>query len=63
VRYRAVRNGAGVALLLEGLEEAVTTRRPAPAAREELEPAPSPFRTGLSDSDLELSDAERAEFE
>lgn len=65
LRYRGVRNGAGVGLLLEPLEGAASppAGEPAPRAAPEPSAAPSPFRTGLRDSDLELSDAERAEFE
>jgi hypothetical protein len=63
VRYRAVRNGAGVGLLLEALEGAAASAPPDPPPTQPREPAPARFRTGLSDGDLELSDAERAEFE
>ena len=68
VRYRAVRNGAGVGLLLEAPAAAAARERAVPPPGEagsvaRPSSAPSAFRTGLSDSDLELSDAERAEFE
>lgn len=64
VRYRCVRNGAGVQVLVErpggeGGREAGTGRGPSPAATETVaarEPEPpalrSRFRTGLTDADL-----------
>lgn len=65
VSWRYVRNGAGADALLE----AVGSAAPPPArlpANPEPRRAPatgSGFRTGLTDQDLGLSDAERAEFE
>jgi hypothetical protein len=66
VRYRGVRNGVGVDLLLESVDRD-TPERPGsaetPRDGEPLPTATQPFRTGLRDEDLGLSDGERAEFE
>jgi hypothetical protein len=61
VRYLCIRNGSGVSVLLEPVRCSASAcapgriDRPAP-----IEPA---FRTGLSDSELGLTSAERLEFE
>jgi len=61
VAWRFLRNGSDADLLLDPLCPAPAS--PGPAVRPgELE-SPSSFRTGLSERDLGLSDAERAEFE
>jgi hypothetical protein len=64
--YRCVRNGSGVAVLVEPPH----TQLAAPPAADELGPEPaqapgqaSGFRTGLSEADLGLTPAERREFE
>ncbi len=59
VVYRGVRDGAGVEILLESLQEP-EAGSPRPAADV---PAPGGFRTGLRDSELGLTPAERREFE
>jgi len=57
VRYRFIRNGAGLETLLEPLDG-----RPA-AAPSPAKPASSGFRTGLTDAMLNLSADERQAFE
>ena len=57
--YRCVRNGSGVAALLEPRPRTATPAQPAAAA---ANPGTA-FRTGLTDADLGLSPEERAEFE
>ena len=59
VRWRYLRNGREASLLLEPLEQPVDAPRPAPRAID----SPAPFRSGLSESDLGLSDEERVDFE
>ncbi len=59
VRWRYLRNGSDAGLLLEPLVTPLGTPQPAPRAID----SPAPFRSGLSESDLGLSDEERAEFE
>lgn len=56
--YRCVRNGAGVDALVEPLDAPAASTGAPPDA-----PLGPTFRTGLSDSDLGLSAAERSEFE
>ena len=68
VRYRGLRNGAGPDLLLEADDAdgpALASSDPPPPAGEgeALETRPASFRTGLSDADLDLTSAERAEFD
>lgn len=59
VEWRYVRNGSAAEVLLEPLERSdPPPERPAPN-----ESAGGGFRTGLTDQDLGLSEAERAEFE
>ena len=57
-RYRCVRSEAGVEALVEreGVPEPPTPAREIPSET-------PPFRTGLSDADLDLTDAERREFD
>lgn len=59
VLWRALRNGHAADLFLEPLEREAATGEPASAPPQ----APVAFRTGLSESDLGLSAAERAEFD
>lgn len=59
VRWRYLRNGRDASLLLEPLAKPAEAPEPAPRAVE----TPAPFRSGLSESDLGLSDEERAEFD
>ncbi len=59
VRWRYLRNGSDAGLLLEPLVTPLGTPQPAPQAVD----SSAPFRSGLSESDLGLSDEERAEFE
>jgi hypothetical protein len=61
VRYRWVRNSGSEGVLLERLAAPGGARVPDPDDGRVAEPAP--FRTGLSDEDLNLSDEERSEFE
>lgn len=67
LRYRAVRNGSGVGLLLDAADASGRDPIPSSAPVAELPhgaaTAPSRFRTGLSDDDLGLSETEVAEFE
>ena len=61
--YRAVRNGAAADLLVEKLLDPVeraATPDPAPVGHDT---PPAPFRTGLTDADLDLTDDERREFD
>lgn len=58
VGWHFVRNGSAVDLLLDPLPP-----EPGPARPAQAPPPPAPFRTGLSDADLGLSDAERADFD
>ena len=60
-RYRFVANGAASEVLLD-LVDLSSRADPAPAAPTTA-PQTAPFRTGLSDADLGLSDEERSEFE
>ena len=57
-RYRCLRNGADLQLLLEG-----TPTHPQPASDPPEMSALPPFRTGLTDEDLGLTDEERGAFE
>lgn len=73
VRYRGIRNGSGVDLLLEPdrADEPVAPETgtgsqpllPGPEPSDHVPSASPGFRTGLSDADLDLTAAERAEFE
>ena len=58
--YRCVRNGGGGEVLVESLSRAPAKPPPGPIP---AAPATLPFRSGLSDTDLGLSDSERREFE
>lgn len=59
-RYRCLQNGAGIEAVVEAeLPDEEADPPEAPAAPS---PAPSGFRTGLTDGDLGLSDAEQREF-
>lgn len=64
VRYRNHRHGAGIDMVLEPVG-APTTPGPEPTGSRNDAPAepPARFRTGLSEADLELTAAERSEFE
>ena len=59
VRYRCVRNGAGIEALVEPRGARALTAGAATGRRAEELPA---FRTGLTDADLGLSPEERREF-
>jgi len=62
--YRGVRNGAGVDVLLERAAGSLApTSSPGPRSRSRGAGTTSPFRSELSDAQLGLSAAERAEFE
>jgi hypothetical protein len=67
--YRCVRDGHGVDPLVEPLAEPAAAceppagRPPASAERRAEAPTLPPFRTGLSDAELELTPEERREFE
>ena len=68
--YRCVRNGTGVAVLIEAPHPAQTAATASARPDAAPEPAPLPpeepagrFRTGLSEADLGLTPAERREFE
>ena len=57
-RYRCLRNGADLHLLFEG----TPAPAPSPSDRPEMSSLP-PFRTGLTDEDLGLTDEERGSLE
>jgi hypothetical protein len=63
VRYRSVHNGAGDRLLLEPLDAAAPVPARPTSVPDAAASPPASFRTGLSDDDLGLSEAERSEFE
>jgi hypothetical protein len=57
--YRVFRDGSGLEPLLEAVGAATQIERPLQAPPHA---APAPFRTGLTDEDLDLASDEQAEF-
>jgi hypothetical protein len=62
-RYRCLRNGAELQLLLEPADDDAPTRSAPREAQVPEAPGPPPFRSGLSDAQLALTPEEKAEFE
>jgi hypothetical protein len=58
--YRVFRDGSGLEPLLEAVGAAAEIERP---TRPPPHATPAPFRTGLTDEDLDLTSDEHAEFE
>jgi hypothetical protein len=61
-RYRCVRHGDHSEVLVEHVTEALETPEHSAPRPPGGSSEPSPFRSGLTDDDLGLTDAERAEF-